>query len=173
MSERETKARAERLRVALYVMSHKDSGPDHPIDASAADWSLLDGLTEEDRALADACYAVEAAMEDEPTRRAERLRVLLSLRRGSPYVARDEGLDDVPDEDFALLRDLAPEDTDLADECLALEAEVRERAFYFASRLTALVAAGEGGLDERIRDLEWGDYLDAVGWVVALGWIDR
>jgi hypothetical protein len=104
--------------------------------------------------------------------RGERLRVLLALGLGHPYLRPEEAYGELCPEDRDLLAGATEDDFHLANECLWLEAEVRGREYHFASSLLALVWPVEGSIDERVSDLPEPAFQQAVRYAFALGWTE-
>jgi hypothetical protein len=111
-----------------------------------------------------------------PEVRAEALRVLLALGSGTPYLDPVEalglGLPSLVERDVAVMELAQDEDVALANECLLLECELRERAYAALSRLgmVAYAAGEEADLDERLRTLPVRGFAAAAECLIELGW---
>lgn len=102
--------------------------------------------------------------------RAERLRVLLDLGLGHPYVSPEETYGELCEADRRLLDGMTEADRHLANECLWLEAEMRGREYHHAGQLLELLWPQEGSIDERVSELPDPAFRHAVRSAVALGW---
>lgn len=103
--------------------------------------------------------------------RTERLRVLLEV---APYLplSPEEAAEYLTAEDAERIQQLTTDDLDLANACLVVEAQLRLEQLSAVEELMALVAAGEGGLDERVRALPRPQKVAAVAAIVAAMWVD-
>jgi len=112
--------------------------------------------------------------EEGVTSRSDRLEVLLAQFRGVPVLDPEEAIESTPllPYGYACARAVTADDLALAGAMLSLEAELRERGWAAVERLGALVAAGEGTLQERVLALDGADFAGAASCVVALGWLD-
>ena len=106
-----------------------------------------------------------------PDERAERLRVLVEL---APYLPMNpaEAAEHLTEEDAEAIQEITQDDLDLVNACLVAEAELRREQFAAVEELTSLVAAGEGGLDQRVAALPRAERFAAVGAIIAAGWVD-
>jgi hypothetical protein len=107
--------------------------------------------------------------------RAERLRVLIELAHYLPLTP-SEAIQHLPPEDLRHIVELEDGDLELANACLAVEAEVRAENFGRLALLGQLVhtAPGTGagqGLDERLAALPIGDFAAAARALLGLGWV--
>lgn len=111
-----------------------------------------------------------------PEVRAERLRVMLVAFNGMPYLdpaeAAGHGLTDLSLADMALMCDVGDDDLALANACLEIEEELRQRGYAAVERLAVRVAGNAGELDDRIRLLPRPDVSLAISDLYELGWID-
>lgn len=110
-----------------------------------------------------------------PDMRAERLRVLLAQLQGVPAIDAEEAISMTPLTPWGsvLAQAITDEDLALASAALNVEAELREEGWASLERLGALVAAGEGSLQERVLSLSGGEFAQAASCVISLGWLDR
>jgi hypothetical protein len=97
------------------------------------------------------------ALQRGPYVRAERLRVVLALCDGMPYLdpreAAQHGLPSRSPAEVALLEKVTEGDLALVNACLEIEQELRQRTYSAAERVLASAAGGCGKLDERILSL--------------------
>lgn len=107
-----------------------------------------------------------------PAVRAERLRVVLNVCGGMPYLDPRDQPPLLSSAEVALME--AADDVDLAlvNACLEVEDELRERSYAAVERLAASVAGRRGELDDRIRSLPEPEIKRAIGDLFELGWID-
>jgi hypothetical protein len=119
--------------------------------------------------------AASALAVDNPTVRAERLRVVLALCDGMPYLdpreAAQAGLSSVSPAEVALVERVSQDDLALANACLEIEQELRERTYSAAERLLAVAAGRSGRLDERILALPEREAIRAMCDLYELGWV--
>ena len=106
--------------------------------------------------------------------RSDRLAVLLAQFRGVPILDPEEAIESTAllPYGYVCAQAVTADDLALAGAMLSLEAELREKGWAAVERLGALVAAGEGTLQERVLALDGADFVGAASCVVALGWLD-
>jgi hypothetical protein len=107
--------------------------------------------------------------------RAERLRVVLALCDGMPYIdpreAAQHGLPPSSPAEVRLLEDVTEADLALVNACLEIEQELRQRTYAAAERVLAYAAGGSGKLDKRILTLPEREAIRAMCDLYELGWI--
>lgn len=106
--------------------------------------------------------------------KSERLRVLLDVGKGLPYVSPSEVLDYLSDDDLEILAFTDENDLSLANACLEVEAEARGREHAAFGQLgTALVVApGGSSWPKRVSRLPNHVRARALAAVMDLGWVD-
>ena len=110
-------------------------------------------------------------MLDPPEFRAEKLRVVLTLSSGLPYINLFES--EITTADVPLLDEVEEDDLALASACLEIEHDLRARAYEAVERILSLVATGDGLLGERIVALSDGECARAILDLYEVGWVDR
>jgi hypothetical protein len=115
---------------------------------------------------------------ESPAARAERLRVVLALSAGMPYLdpaeAAAQGLAPLSPADLAVLAQaMTDDDLALTNACLEVEEELRQRGYAAIERLLATVSGAQGDLTERVVALPEPEALRALGDLSDVGWIYR
>jgi hypothetical protein len=110
--------------------------------------------------------------------RAERLRVVLAFCAGMPYLdpseAGEQGRTPLSPADLTVLaQPITDDDLALANACLEVEADFRQRGYAAVERLLATVAGTQGNLRERVVRLPHFEALRALGDLSDVGWIYR
>lgn len=102
-----------------------------------------------------------------------KLGVLLDVYRAAPDLPAADVIADLTYWQLVALQQADSEDVALLNACLEIEAELRRRGSDAAERLGALVAAGEGAWDDRVRALPDAEAARALGAVIDLGWLGQ
>lgn len=108
--------------------------------------------------------------------RADRLGVILAVCSGEPHLPGGDVLLHGPTRltrygHLLLQTGATPDDLALANACLELEGELRERGYHCLERLCALAAGRTGALDDRLRSLPLSEFAAAAYDLIALGWV--
>jgi hypothetical protein len=113
--------------------------------------------------------------DDSTPLRADRFHLLVGQLRGVPYLTPEEAIAATPLTPWGEFQAAKVTDDDLALAWAAIdfEAERRRRGWDAIERLGALLAGTSGPLDERIASLPRRRFVEAAGYLLDLGWIDR